>query len=141
MMSEFVLRLWPVALMAAPLALIAHLLCRVLPMRPSTRHSLFLGVLVFLLLAPLLPAPPAFDVSGLLASTSKPVAPITAAPADHADLSLDSDAAETTPLSQNDLGAAQPLTIASKPESAVPRRITWFWPTGPWRSRMRFSLP
>lgn len=58
-MLPFFERLWPIALVLVPLALGVATLCRLLPLRPATRHCLWTAVLAFMIVAPLLPAPPA----------------------------------------------------------------------------------
>ena len=48
--------LWRSALAAVPLALLVAAACRWLPNRPATRHVLWLMVLLWMVLAPLLPS-------------------------------------------------------------------------------------
>ena len=48
--------LWRAALVVVPLAVIVAVVCRLVPCRPSTRHLLWLGVLLVLVAVPLLPA-------------------------------------------------------------------------------------
>ncbi len=49
--------LWQSAIVVVPLVVLVAFLCRVLPCRPSTRHSLWLTVLLFALVSPFLPPP------------------------------------------------------------------------------------
>ena len=58
--------LWRGALSAIPVALLVAGVCRFLPCRHATRHTLWLLVLLWFLAAPFLPAPP---LAGVLASS------------------------------------------------------------------------
>lgn len=49
--------LWRNALAAVPLALLVAAVCRWVPCRPATRHVLWLGVLLWLIVPPVLPSP------------------------------------------------------------------------------------
>ena len=68
--------LWPNALAAIPLALLVGAICRWVPCRPTTRHTLWLIVLLWFLGAPLLPALvlPAERTGPVPADTSSPFA-------------------------------------------------------------------
>jgi beta-lactamase regulating signal transducer with metallopeptidase domain len=57
--------LWRFALAAIPLAAIVAVLCRCLPCRPSTRHALWLTLLLLFALAPFLPKAPVPDLASL----------------------------------------------------------------------------
>ena len=48
--------LWRNAVAVVPLALLVALACRFLPCRPATRHGLWLMVLLWLVLAPVIPS-------------------------------------------------------------------------------------
>ncbi len=63
-------QLWHYALAAIPMTIIVAVVCRYLPCRPSTRHSLWLSVLVLLVVAPLLPQAPAADLTRVDATIS-----------------------------------------------------------------------
>jgi len=68
-------QLWRFALAAIPLAMIVAATCRWLPCRPSTRHMMWLTLLMLLVVAPFLPAAPVPDLTTLADS------PASAAPA------------------------------------------------------------
>ena len=70
---EIAARLWSVALIVIPLAIGVQLLCRIIPMRPSTRHTLFLSIMLFFVMAPFLPAAP--GLSGWRAALSNSESP------------------------------------------------------------------
>ena len=57
--------LWQNALGAVPLALVAALICRFVPCRPATRHTLWVVVLLTFLVPPLLPDVPRPDVRSM----------------------------------------------------------------------------
>lgn len=57
--------IWRFALAAIPLAVIVAVACRCLPCRPSTRHTLWLTLLVLFILAPFLPRAPVPDLAAL----------------------------------------------------------------------------
>jgi beta-lactamase regulating signal transducer with metallopeptidase domain len=71
---------WRFALMAIPLALLVALLCRCLPIRPATRHTLWLTLLVMFLVAPLLPQAPVPDLASIAMNTSGDRAPAAHTP-------------------------------------------------------------
>ncbi len=50
--------IWQSALVAVPLAVVVAAVCRLLPFRPTTRHSLWLVVLIWFVIAPVLPEAP-----------------------------------------------------------------------------------
>jgi len=56
-------QLWRFALAAVPMVLVIGVLCRVLPCRPSTRHSLWLVALLMLVVVPFLPQAPMPDLA------------------------------------------------------------------------------
>jgi len=58
--------IWRFALAAIPLAVIVAVVCRCLPCRPSTRHTLWLTLLGLFLIAPLLPQAPVPDLASWL---------------------------------------------------------------------------
>ena len=60
--------LWRTALAAIPLTLLVAAITRLLPCRPSTRHALWLILLVWLVAAPFLPAAPSLDTDSWLAA-------------------------------------------------------------------------
>lgn len=70
--------LWRGALSAIPVALLVAAVCRFLPCRHATRHTLWLLVLLWFVVAPFLPAPPlagslSFSESILIANTTDPI--------------------------------------------------------------------
>jgi beta-lactamase regulating signal transducer with metallopeptidase domain len=74
--------LWRFALAAIPLAVIVAVVCRCLPCRPTTRHTLWLTLLGLFLIAPLLPQAPVPDLASWLEpenGTEAVLPPLTAA--------------------------------------------------------------
>ena len=71
--------LWRNALAAVPLALLVAAVCRWLPCRPATRHVLWLGVLLWLIVPPVLPSPQLTE-----SLVPRPPAPGTSVPASEA---------------------------------------------------------
>ncbi len=71
--------LWQNGLAAIPLVLIAAAVTHVLPCRPATRHTIWLTVLAWLVLSPLLPSAPSFVRTSINGETkSKALATIAA---------------------------------------------------------------
>jgi len=70
--------IWRFALAAIPLAAIVAVVCRCLPCRPSTRHTLWLTLLLLFVLAPFLPGAPVPDLASLAGEEAGAVAAIPA---------------------------------------------------------------
>ena len=62
--------LWRTALTAIPLTLLVMVVCRLLPFRPVTRHALWLTLVLWFAVSPLLPDAP---VESLVPARSEPV--------------------------------------------------------------------
>lgn len=79
--------LWRNAIAAVPVAILVLALCRVLPCRPATRHSLWAVVLLVLLIPPIIPALKIPRIEAAHLKVSEPIAdPVPHSPADRREV-------------------------------------------------------
>jgi beta-lactamase regulating signal transducer with metallopeptidase domain len=102
-------QLWRFALLAIPMAILVAVICRCLPCKPSTRHSLWLTLLVLIAILPFLPSAPAPDlmhVAGTLAADpDQHPKPTSSAPALTEDDATPRDAEASTATTERSGGA------------------------------------
>lgn len=115
--------LWQAALAVVPLAMLCGAICRLLPLRAATRHSLWVATLSALILPLILPGAPQLD----LAAPQKPAAIVAATPqsADvpvHQPTALISEPDIRSSVYQpSDLPSPDSPIIASKPTVSTQR--------------------
>lgn len=112
--------LWHNALAAVPLAFLVAVVCRVAPLRPSTRHLLWLAVLVRLLLPPL---PADFNVPPPLEIQSSSTTP--SFPAAHIEDSMGEWSEDAVLVEAASPGAAPPAVDADRIAGAPERSGDW----------------
>jgi beta-lactamase regulating signal transducer with metallopeptidase domain len=112
---------WRAAILVVPLAIVVAVLCRFLPARPTTRHTLWLTVLIVLVTVPLVPSAPAPDMAVV---SSRLVSMLTAEGDDQAGTTATEGSADQSPPVKPTTVSEISASAADLPSTSLEPRAT-----------------